>query len=698
MATPTIQTPAQLDQLCINTIRTLSMDAVQAANSGHPGTPMAMAPVAYLLWNEILRFDPQDPIWPNRDRFVLSMGHASMLLYSMLHLTEVKAVNAKYEHTGDVSVSLEDIKHFRQLDSRCPGHPEYRWTSGIETTTGPLGQGIATSVGMAIASKWQAATFNRDDFSMFDYRVYALCGDGCMMEGLSHEAASLAGHLKLNNLCWIYDNNKITIEGNTSWAFSEDVATRFIGYGWNVTRVGDANDLDMLRRAFQVAQKEKDRPTLIIVDSHIAWGAPTKQDTHAAHGEPLGEEEIRLTKRAYGWPEDAKFLVPDEVRTHFREGLGTRGRAERDDWFRRLDDFGKVYPALADQLTRMQKRELPDGWDKDIPSFEADAKGMAGRDASGKVLNAIAKNVPWLIGGAADLAPSTKTRLTFEGAGDFSADNQPGRNYAGRNFHFGIREHEMAAILNGLALSKVRPFGSGFLIFSDYARPSIRLSAIMEIPTIHIFTHDSIGVGEDGPTHQPVEQLASLRAIPGLIVLRPGDANEVAESWRIIMQLRHEPSVLILSRQALPTVDRTKYAGAENTKFGAYILADAADGQPAVILMGTGSEVSLCLAAYEQLTGEGIKARVVSIPSWELFEHQSDEYRESVLPAAVRARVAVEQAARFGWQRYTTNNEQVIGMKTFGASAPLKELTKKFGFTVENVVATAKREIEKAAV
>jgi transketolase len=699
MATPAIQTPAHLDQLCVNTIRTLSMDAVQAANSGHPGTPMAMAPVAYLLWNEILRFDPDDPIWPNRDRFVLSMGHASMLLYSMLHLTGVKAVNAKYEKTGAESVTLDDIKSFRQLDSRCPGHPEYRWTSGIETTTGPLGQGIATSVGMAIAAKWQAATFNRDDFKMFDYRTYALCGDGCMMEGISHEAASLAGHLKLNNLCWIYDNNKITIEGNTSWAFSEDVATRFVGYGWNVTRVGDANDLDMLRRAFQVAQKEKERPTLIIVDSHIAWGAPNKQDTHAAHGEPLGEEEIKLTKRNYGWPEDEKFLVPDEVRSHFQQGIGARGKLERDDWFRRLEDYRQVYPALADNLTRMQKRELPEGWDKDIPTFDADPKGMAGRDASGKVLNAIAKNVPWLIGGAADLAPSTKTRLTFEGAGDYSADNQPGRNYAGRNFHFGIREHAMSAILNGLALSKVRPYGSGFLIFSDYSRPSIRLSSIMEIPTIHIFTHDSIGVGEDGPTHQPVEHLASLRAIPGLIVLRPADANEVAESWRVIMQMRHEPAVLILSRQALPTVDRTKYASAENVKHGAYVLADAADaaGKPDVILMGTGSEVSLCLEAYEHLLGEGIKARVVSIPSWELFEHQSDEYKESVLPHAVRARVAVEQAGRFGWQRYTTNNDQVIGMKTFGASAPLKELTKKFGFTVENVVATAKREIEKAA-
>lgn len=684
----------QLNDLCINTIRTLSMDAVQAANSGHPGTPMAMAPVAYLLWNDILRFDPEDPIWPNRDRFVLSMGHASMLLYSLLHLAGVKAVNAKYEKTGELSVTLDDIKNFRQLDSRCPGHPEYRWTSGVETTTGPLGQGIATSVGMAIASRWQAAYFNRPGFDMFDYRVYALCGDGCMMEGISHEAASLAGHLRLSNLCWIYDNNRITIEGNTSWAFSDDVATRFIGYGWNVTRVGDANDLEMLKRAFQVAQKEAERPTLIIVDSHIAWGAPNKQDTHSAHGEPLGEEEIRLTKRNYGWPDDARFLVPDEVCENFRRGIGGRGKALRDDWFTQLAEYRKAHPDLADHLVRMQKRELPDGWDKDIPTFAPDAKGLAGRDASAKVLNVIAKNVPWLMGGAADLAPSTKTRLTFDGAGDFLAESP-----AGRNFHFGIREHLMSAVLNGLALSKVRPYGSGFLIFSDYARGAIRLSAIMEIPTIHIFTHDSIGVGEDGPTHQPIEQLASLRSIPNLIVLRPGDANEVAEAWRVIMQLKHEPACLILSRQPIPTLDRTKYGSAENTKYGGYILADAAggDGQPDVILMGTGSEVSLCLSAYEALLSQGIKARVVSIPSWELFEHQSQEYKDKVIPPSIKARVAVEQAAKFGWQRYASSTDAIVGMRTFGASAPLKELTRKFGFTIDAVVETAKREIERVS-
>jgi transketolase len=677
------------DQLAINTIRTLAMDAVQQANSGHPGTPMAMAPVAYCLWQKFLRFDPDDPIWPNRDRFVLSMGHASMLLYSLLHLAQVKAVNPKYETLGELSVPLDDIKRFRQLDSRCPGHPEYRWTSGIETTTGPLGQGVATSVGMAIASKWLGAYFNRPGFEMFDFNVYALAGDGCLMEGVSGEAASLAGHLRLSNLCWIYDNNKITIEGHTEWAFSEDVATRFIGYGWNVTRVGDANDLDMLARAFTTFQKESDRPTLIIVDSHIAWGSPNKQDTHAAHGEPLGEEEIRLTKRNYGWPEDAKFLVPDGVYDHFKQGMGARGHGARNAWLAKFEDYKKQFPELADHLERMQRRELPEGWDKDIPVFPADAKGAAGRDASSKVLNAIAKNVPWLIGGSADLAPSTKTRLTFDGAGDFTA-----HSYGGRNFHFGIREHAMGSIMNGMSLSKVRPFGSGFFIFSDYARPPIRLSAIMEIPTIHIFTHDSIGVGEDGPTHQPIEQLASLRAIPGLITLRPADANEIAEAWRYIMRLHHEPVALILTRQALPTLDRTKYASAAGVARGAYVLADADDGKPEVLLMASGSEVSLCVEAYEKLKAEGVKARVVSMPSWDIFEHQDQAYRDSVLPPDVRARVAVEQASTFGWARFTGLDGERIGMKTFGASAPLKELQKKFGFTVDNVVAAAKQQLK----
>jgi len=673
-----------LDQLCINTIRTLSMDAVQAANSGHPGTPMAMAPVAYSLWQGFLRFDPEDPIWPNRDRFVLSIGHASMLLYSMLHLTGVKSVNAQYEQVGTPSVSLDDIKRFRQLDSKCPGHPEYRWTSGIETTTGPLGQGVATSVGMAIAERWMASHFNRPGFEMVNYNVYAICGDGCMMEGVTGEAASLAGHLKLSNLCWIYDNNHITIEGHTWLAFSEDVATRFIGYNWNVLRVGDANDTDMIARALKTFQATTDRPTLIIVDSHIGYGSPNKQDSHAAHGEPLGEEEIRLTKRNYGWPEDAKFLVPDGVREHFAAGMGKRGHELRTGWMALFEKYRAEYPDLADQLYKMQHRELPAGWDKDLPAFPADPKGVAGRDASGKVLNVLAKNVPWLMGGAADLAPSTKTRLTFPESGDFSADN-----YNGRNFHFGIREHAMGSVLNGLSLSKVRPFGSGFMIFSDYMRPTFRLAAIMEIPVIYVFTHDSIGVGEDGPTHQPIEQLASLRAIPGLLTMRPGDANEVAECWRVIMQIRHEPVAIVLSRQALPTLDRSKYAAASGAAKGAYVLADAAD--PKVILMATGSEVYLAVEAYELLAKEGIAARVVSMPCWELFEHQSAEYRESVLPASVTARVSIEQGSTFGWARYTGMQGTNIGMKTFGASAPLKELQKKFGFTAARIVEEAKK-------
>jgi transketolase len=679
-----------IDELCVNTIRTLSMDAVQKARSGHPGTPMAMAPVVYGLWQRFLRFDPDHPIWPNRDRFVLSIGHASMLLYSMLHLCGVKAVNPKYETLGTLSVTLDDIKNFRQLDSKCAGHPEYRWTSGVETTTGPLGQGVATSVGMAMAGKWMAEYFNRPDFEMFNYNVYALCGDGCMMEGVSGEAASLAGHLKLANLCWLYDNNKITIEGHTEWAFSDDVATRFIGYGWNVLRVGDANDLEMLERAIQTFHRTSDRPTLIIVDSHIAYGSPHKQDTSAAHGEPLGEEEIRLTKRNYGWPEDAQFLVPDGVREHFQAGIGARGRELRQAWMDKFAAYQKQYAELADHLYKMQRRQLPEGWDKDLPTYPADPRGVAGRDASGQVLNALAKNVPWLMGGSADLAPSTKTRLTFEGAGDFTA-----ANYAGRNLHFGIREHAMASILNGMSLCKVRPYGSGFLIFSDYARAPIRLSAIMEIPVIHIFTHDSIGVGEDGPTHQPVEQLASLRAIPGLITLRPGDANEIAEAWRMIIQLSHDPVVLVLSRQALPTIDRTKYAPASGLAKGGYVLADAYDGKPNVLLLATGSEVSLCLQAYEQLKAEGIKARVVSMPSFELFERQSPEYRESVLPAAVTARVSVEQAATLGWARYVGLTGKSIGMETFGASAPLLDLQQKFGFTPENVVAVAKAQLAK---
>nr|MDP2577870.1 transketolase [Candidatus Palauibacterales bacterium] len=654
-------------------------------------TPMSLAPVVYCLWQRFLRFDPQDPIWPDRDRFVLSAGHASMLLYSMLHLCGVKAVNAKYETLGELSVKLDDIKCFRQLQSRAAGHPEYRWTSGVETTTGPLGQGVAVSVGMAMAGRWMAEYFNRPDFQMFSYDVYALAGDGCMMEGISGEAASLAGHLKLSNLCWIYDNNRITIEGPTNLAFSEDVATRFIAYGWNVTRVGDANDLDMLERAFRTFKASTDRPTLIIVDSHIAYGAPTKEGTAAAHGSPLGEDEIRATKRFYGWPEKAQFLVPDGVREHFADGVGARGRELREGWMGRFEAFQAQYPELADQLYKMQHRQLPDGWDKDIPSFPADAKGVAGRAASSQVLNAIAKNVPWIIGGSADLAPSTKTLLTFDGAGNFSAEN-----YGARNLHFGVREHAMGAILNGLSHCKVRPYGSGFLIFSDYMRAPIRLSALMEIPVIYIFTHDSIGVGEDGPTHQPVEQLASLRAVPGIVIFRPADANEVAEAWRMIMEMHHEPAVLVLSRQALPTFDRSRCGSADGVRKGAYVLADAKDGSPDVLLLASGSEVALCMDAYDQLSSEGVRSRVISMASWELFERQDQGYRDSVIPPDVSARVAVEQASTLGWDRYVGTAGSIIGMETFGTSAPLKDVQRKYGFTPDRVIAVAREQLEAA--
>ncbi|GCE23370.1 transketolase [Dictyobacter kobayashii] len=684
----TTTTKTNIDQLCINTIRTLSMDAVQAAKSGHPGTPMALAPVAYCLWQKYLRYSPEDPIWPNRDRFVLSNGHASMLLYSLLHLVGVKAVNPRYERLGVPAVTLDDIKHFRELNSKCPGHPEYRWTSGVETTTGPLGQGVSNSVGMAIASKWQAQYFNRPNFELFNFDVYAICGDGCLMEGISSEAASLAGHLKLSNLCWIYDNNHITIEGNTSLTFSDDVATRFLSYGWNVTRVGDANDLEMLSRAFDVFKATDDRPTMIIVDSHIGYGAPHKQDTSAAHGEPLGEEEIRLTKMRYGWPPDAKFLVPEGVYEHFKEEIGKRGNQLEQDWYHLFDEYKKSYPELADNLDKMQHRQLPAGWDKDLPTFPPDPVGIASRKSSGQVLNAIAKNVPWLLGGAADLAPSTNTRLTFEGAGDFEADN-----YGGRNFHFGVREHAMCAIVNGMSLSKLRPYAAGFFIFTDYCRAAIRLSAIMEIPVIYIFTHDSISVGQDGPTHQPIEQLASLRAMPGMITIRPADANEVVEAWKVIMPLHHEPVVLVLSRQELPTFDRTKYGSAAGVAKGAYVLADAPGGKPDVLLLATGSEVQLCVKAYEQLIAEGIKARVVSMPSWELYEAQSQEYKDSVLPPNVTARVSVEAGSTIGWAHYVGMNGTVMGMKSFGTSAPLDMVLQHFEFTPENIIKSAKAQL-----
>jgi transketolase len=673
------------DQLCINTIRTLSMDAVQQAKSGHPGTPMALAPMVYTLWNRVMRFNPQNPIWPNRDRFVLSNGHASMLIWSALHLTQTQAVNADYERIGQPSVTLEDIRRFRQIDSKAPGHPEYHWVSGVETTTGPLGQGVATSVGMAIAEKWLANHFNRPGFEIFNYNIYAVCGDGCMMEGISSEAASLAGHLGLDNLCWIYDNNHITIEGHTNITFTEDVAARFLAYGWNVLRIGDANDLERIQHAFDIARNTKGRPTFIVLDSHIGYGSPHKQDTPEAHGEPLGDEEIRLTKRSYGWPEDAKFLVPDGVYDHFQAGIGARGAEAEHQWNTLFSDYRAKYPDLANEIELMQRRELPKGWDKNLPVFAADAKGIAGREASGKVLNVLAQNIPWFLGGSADLGPSNKTTLTYEGAGNFQADT-PG----GKNLHFGIREHAMAAIINGLSLSKLRAFGATFFIFSDYARPAIRLSALMELPAIMVFTHDAMGDGEDGPTHQPVEHIASLRAIPGLLTFRPGDANEVVEAYRYIMQLHHEPAVVALSRQPLPTFDRTKYAPASGTARGAYVLADSSGGAPEVIFLASGSEVSLAVEAYEKLTKEGIRCRVVSMPSWEVFEHQPQEYQDAVLPPNILARIAVEQASTFGWERYVIAPGKLNCMKTFGASAPLKELQKRFGFEPDRLVAQAK--------
>ncbi|MGC9943821.1 MAG: transketolase [Verrucomicrobiota bacterium] len=678
-------TDPNMEQLAVNTIRTLSIDAVQAAKSGHPGTPMALAPLIYTIWNRTMNFDPQDPIWPNRDRFVLSNGHASMLLWSILHLTGVQAVNADYESIGRPSVTLDEIRRFRQLDSKTPGHPEYHWVSGVESTTGPLGQGVATSVGMAIARKWLANHFNQPDFEIFNYHIYAVCGDGCMMEGVASEAASLAGHLGLDNLCWIYDNNHITIEGNTRIAFTEDIAARFLGYGWNVLRVSDANDLDLIQRALEVFGNTKGRPTFIILDSHIGYGSPNKQDTADAHGEPLGEDEIRLTKRAYGWPEDAKFLVPPGIYDHFKAGIGQRGADARKKWTELFAAYRAKFPALATEIDLMQRRELPVGWDRNLPVFPADAKGIAGREASGKVLNVLAQNIPWFLGGSADLGPSNRTTLTFPGAGNFQAYS-PG----GKNLHYGVREHAMAATVNGLSLSKIRGFGATFFIFSDYARPAMRLSALMELPTIFIFTHDAMGDGEDGPTHQPVEQLASLRAVPGLVTLRPCDANEVVEAYRYIMPLRHQPAVLVLSRQPLPTLDRTKYAPASGLAQGAYVLADSPGANPEIIFIASGSEVSLAVGAHEKLQAGGIRSRVVSMPSWDIFEHQTQAYRDKVLPPGVKARVSVEQASTFGWERYVGTEGRMIGMKTFGASAPLKELQKKFGFEPDHLVQAAR--------
>jgi transketolase len=673
-----------IEQLTINTIRTLTLDAVEKASSGHPGTPIAMAPVAYTLWSRFLRYDPDEPDWPNRDRFVLSVGHASMLLYSLLHLSGVREIGADGKRTGQPAVSLDDIRLFRQLSSKTPGHPEYRVTTGVEATTGPLGQGCANSVGMAIAERWLAAHFNRDGATLFDHDVYALCSDGDMMEGVASEAASLAGHLKLSNLCWIYDNNGITIEGGTSLTFSERVAERFRGYGWNTLHVSDANDVTAVAQAIEAFRRTENAPTLIVVDSVIGWGSPVA-GTSKAHSDPMGDEAIRQTKRAYGWPEDARFLVPAGVIDDFQAKLLHRSKPLREAWEKTLARYRTKYPDLAAQLDCMRSGELPDGWDGDIPSFAADSKGIASRDAGGKVLNAIAQNVAALVGGAADLAPSTKTKLTFEVAGELEADS-----YDGRNMHFGVREHAMGAIANGMALSYLRPFTATFLVFSDYMRPPIRLAAIMELPTIFVFSHDSIGVGEDGPTHQPIEQLAALRAIPGLNVIRPADANETAEAWRMTMQ-SSTPTCIVLSRQPLPTIDRSRYAAAEGLAKGAYVLADAEDGDPELLLLATGSEVSLALGAHEQLAAEGIRSRVISMPSWSLFEKQTQSYRETVLPPSVRARVAVEQAGSLGWDRYIGGAGSTVTMSTFGASAPYARLQDKFGFTIDNVVKVARR-------
>ena len=673
-----------VDTQCINTLRTLAMDAVQKANSGHPGTPMGLAPVGYTLWSRFLRYHPEHPDWPNRDRFVLSVGHASMLLYSLLHLAGVVEIDAQGQRSGQPAISLDDIKQFRQMGSKTPGHPEYRMTTGVETTTGPLGQGCANSVGMAMAGRWLGERFNRDGQVLFDYNVYTLCGDGDMMEGISSEAASLAGHLRLANLCWIYDNNTISIEGHTELAFSEDVIQRFQAYGWHTLHVTDANDLHALSTALETFQRNTGAPTLIVVDSVIGYGSPHKHNTAAAHGEPLGAEEIRLTKAAYGWPQDSSFLVPEEARTVLRDALRERAEPLHRQWHQTLSSLD---PQLADELQRMRGGKMPEQWQAELPSFDRDAKGVASRAAGGDVLNAFARQIPWLLGGSADLSPSTKTNLTFDGAGRFSADD-----YSGRNLHFGVREHAMGAVANGMALSYLRPYTSTFLVFSDYMKPPIRLAAIMELPVVFVFTHDSIGVGEDGPTHQPIEHLTQLRATPGLLTLRPGDANETLELWKVALAQTHRPSCMVLSRQPLPTLDRTQYAAASGAAKGAYVLAGAE--HPEVILLATGSEVSLAVAAYEQLKGEGIAAQVVSMPSWELFEEQPQAYRDSVLPPAVTARVVVEQAGPLGWDRYVGQTGAKVVMNSFGASAPLAKLQEKYGFTVENVVKLARQQIQ----
>ncbi len=675
-----------LDVTAVNTIRTLAMDAVQKANSGHPGAPMGLAPVAYTIWNRFMNYDPADPMWPNRDRFVLSNGHGSMLVYSLIHLAGIKNVDHNGKVLDEPSLPIDQLKRFRQLNSKTPGHPENEYTAGVETTTGPLGTGVGNAVGMAIAQKWRAGHYGRPGFeALFEHRVYAICGDGCMMEGVASEAASLAGHLKLNNLCLVYDDNGITIDGHTHLAFSDDVPKRFEAYGWNTIRVTDGNDLDGMAKALEAAKKS-DKPTLIALKTVIGYGSPNKADTHTAHGEPLGVDEIKLTKKFYGWPEDSSFLVPDGVYDRFKDGIGKRGADAHAAWTKLFAEYKAKFPKEAAELETMEARDMPAGWDKNIPVFKADPKGLATRESSGQVLNAIAKNVPWIVGGSADLNPSTKTFM--KDAGVFTSKT-PG----GRNVHFGVREHGMGAIMNGMALSKLRSYGSGFLIFSDYGRPPIRLAAIMGLPVLYVFTHDSIGVGEDGPTHQPIEQIMSLRMIPNLILIRPGDANEVAEAYKYSLQEKHHPVILAMTRQNLPTLDRTKYAPASGLTKGGYALNDVPN--PDVVIIGTGSEVSLCLEAGDKLAADGIKARVVSLPSWELFEKQDKSYRDSVLPPTVTARVAVEMGGAFGWERYTGLTGAIIGMRSFGASAPLKDLLPHFGFTLEAVVKAAKEQVKR---
>lgn len=669
-----------IEQLAINTIRTLSMDAVQKANSGHPGTPMALAPAAYVVWNRFMKYDPANPLWPARDRFVLSCGHASMLLYSMLHLAGVKALDDNGQPLDKPSITLDNIRNFRQLGSPCAGHPEYGDAAGIETTTGPLGQGIANSVGMAIAGKWFSSRY---DEAVCGYDVYSLCSDGDVMEGVGCEAASIAGHLKLSNLCWIYDDNSITIEGDTDLAFTEDVGKRFESYGWNVEYVNDANDLEAIGGALNSFRDCEDRPTIIVLRSIIAWGSPNKANTHGAHGAPLGPEEVKLTKEAYGWPTE-DFVVPDDVLAHFQQGVGERGAKAFAEWKEAWSEYESANADQAQQLQTLWNRQLPEGWDKDIPTFEADAKGMATRATSGKLLNAIAPNVPWMVGGSADLSPSNVTDLKDDDAGHFGPDN-----YGGRIFHFGVREHSMAAICNGMSLSGLRPYGGTFFVFTDYMRPSMRLSCIMHQPVIYVLTHDSIGLGEDGPTHQPVEHLAACRAMPGLLVMRPGDANEVAEAYRVAVSETQRPTAMVLTRQALPTLDREKYAAASGVAQGGYVLHDP-EGEPQVILMGTGSELELCVQAAEQLAADGVAARVVSMPCVELFLDQDDDYRESVLPSSITARVAVEAGVQQSWDQFLGLQGKFVGMDSYGASAPYQTLYEHFGITTEAVVEAAK--------